>query len=249
MRAPPVATHDITVDFGGLRAVDSVSLSISRGERLAVIGPNGAGKTTLFSCITGSRRPTSGSVEYGGRDVTRVSEHRRAALGNGRTYQITNVFMHLTVLDNVLLAVHGTTRRKWVFLRPVSRFTDSIERAQAELDRFGLAHRADRLVKELSYGERRQLEFALAMASDPEVLLLDEPCAGLSPAERERVSQIISEMPRTITLMIIEHNMDIAMGLVDRVLVLHNGRLILEGTPDEVRSNPLAMEVYLGGAQ
>ena len=237
---------DLAKVFGGLAAVDGVSLEVAAGERCVLIGPNGAGKTTLFHCITGTLKPTSGQIALFGRDVTRTPEHRRTALGMGRTFQITNVFPDLTLGENLALAIVGTDRRKWVLHRPAEAFEDVRARALEGLARVGLEGRADLPAKAVSYGERRQLELALALNTDPKVLFLDEPCAGLSPAERQRISQMVAELPRAITLLMIEHDMDVALGLADRVTVLHQGRVILEGSPDEVRANPQVRDVYFG---
>jgi branched-chain amino acid transport system ATP-binding protein len=234
--------------FGGLAAVDGVSLAVAAGERRVLIGPNGAGKTTLFHCITGTLQPTSGQVALFGRDVTRLAEHRRTALGMGRTFQITNVFPDLTLADNLALAIVGTDRRKWVLHRPVQAYADIRRQALESLQRVGLEGRADQPAKLVSYGERRQLELALALNTNPKVLFLDEPCAGLSPAERQRISRMIAGLPRDITLLMIEHDMDVALGLADRVTVLHQGRVILEGAPDEVRANAEVRDVYFGHA-
>lgn len=234
--------------FGGLAAVDGVSLNVAAGERRALIGPNGAGKTTLFHCATGTLKPTSGQVALFGRDVTRLAEYRRTALGMGRTFQITNVFPDLTLAENLALALVGTDRRKWVLHRPMQAYADVHRQALESLERVGLAGRADQPAKLVSYGERRQLELALALNTKPTVLFLDEPCAGLSPAERQRISQMIAGLPRDITLLLIEHDMDVALGLADRVTVLHQGRAILEGSPDEVRANPEVRDVYFGHA-
>ncbi len=246
MAAPAVAVEALTREFGGLRAVDRVSLAVAPGERRVLIGPNGAGKTTLFHCITGSLRPTAGRVALFGRDVTGLAEHRRTALGVGRTFQISNVFPDLSVLENLALAALGTDRRKWVMHRPVAAFERVRRAAEEGLEAVGLAPRAGYPVRLLSYGERRQLELALALASRPRVLFLDEPCAGLAPAERQRISRMIGALPRALTVVMIEHDVDVALGLADRVTVLHRGRVILEGTPAEVRTNPEVREVYFG---
>lgn len=248
-----MAEHALQVEglakvFGGLAAVDGVSLAVASGERRVLIGPNGAGKTTLFHCITGTLKPTSGQVALFGRDVTRLAEHRRTALGMGRTFQITNVFPDLTLAENLALAIVGTDRRKWVLHRPVEAYAEVRRQALESLERVGLEGRADQPAKLVSYGERRQLELALALNTKPKVLFLDEPCAGLSPAERQRISQMIAALPRTITLLMIEHDMDVALGLADRVTVLHQGRVILEGAPDEVRANAEVRDVYFGHA-
>jgi branched-chain amino acid transport system ATP-binding protein len=241
-----VEVSGLVKEFGGLRAVDGVSLSVPAGERRVLIGPNGAGKTTLFHCVTGTLPPTAGRVALFGRDVTRLPEHRRTALGMGRTFQISNVIADLTCAENLALATVGTDRRKWVLHRRVSAFDDVRRAVQAHLALIGLAHRADDVVRRLSYGERRQLELALALASRPRVLFLDEPCAGLSPSERARISRMIAELPRDLTVLMIEHDMDVALGLADRVTVLHRGRIILEGAPAAVQADPEVRDVYFG---
>jgi branched-chain amino acid transport system ATP-binding protein len=236
----------LSKEFGGLRAVDGVSLAVPPGERRVLIGPNGAGKTTLFHCITGTLWPSAGAVALFGRDITRLAEPRRTALGMSRTFQISNVFAELAVIENMILALLGCDRRKWTLHRPVGAFHAVRTRALEGLARVGLEHRAEAPARFLSYGERRQLELALALNANPRVLLLDEPCAGLSPSERQRTSQTIGRLPRSITLVMIEHDMDVALGLADRVTVLHRGKVILEGSPDEVQANPEVREVYFG---
>jgi branched-chain amino acid transport system ATP-binding protein len=248
MSRAAIAVEHLCKIFGGLRAVDDASLSVASGERRALIGPNGAGKTTLFNCIAGTLQPTSGRVLLLGDDISRLAENERAARGVGRTFQISNVFTDLTVFENLMLSIVGTDDRKWIMHRPISRF--AAERAQAldSLAGVGLADRAGETVKFLSYGERRQLELALALNVDPKVLLLDEPCAGLSPSERQRFSRLLAGLPRAITLMMIEHDIDVALALADRVTVLHRGKIILDGSPDEVRANAQVREVYFGRA-
>lgn len=246
MESHAVEIAELTKTFGGVHAVEKVSLQVPIGQRRVLIGPNGAGKTTLFNCVTGSLPPTSGRIFLFGKEVTHLAEHLRTAMGLGRTYQITNVFPDLTVLENIILSIQGTTRKKWVLHRPVKSFPEILDRAAAELERVGLKHRQADSVHLLSYGERRQLELALALASRPRALFLDEPCSGLSPSERQRIFNIITQLPRDITIVCIEHDMQVALGLADQVSVLHRGRLILEGTPDEVKLNPEVREVYLG---
>jgi branched-chain amino acid transport system ATP-binding protein len=237
---------DLVKAFGGLRAVDGVSLTVPRGQRRILIGPNGAGKTTLFHCITGTLRASSGQIQLFGHDVTALDEAGRTERGMGRTFQISNVFTDLSVEENLALAILGKSPDKWVMYRPVNSYADIRRRALEGLELVGLGHRADELVKLLSYGERRQLELALALQTRPEVLFLDEPCAGLSPSERQLLSRIISDLPRNITLMMIEHDMDVALALADHVTVLHRGRIILEGSPADVQANPEVREVYFG---
>jgi branched-chain amino acid transport system ATP-binding protein len=246
MSTPAISVDRLAKVFGGLRAVDDVSLSVQAGERRVLIGPNGAGKTTLFHCIAGTLEATNGRVSLFGTDITRLAEHRRTGLGMARTFQISNVCTDLTVMENVLLAMLGSDPRKWTMHRPVSAFADLRERSAISLARVGLDGRAGETVKFLSYGERRQLELALALVSSPRVVLLDEPCAGLAPSERQRFSSLIRELPRDITLVMIEHDIDIALALADRVTVLHRGNIILNGTPDEVKKNDQVREVYFG---
>jgi branched-chain amino acid transport system ATP-binding protein len=241
-----IAVEGLSKVFGGLRAVDNVTLAVAAGERRVLIGPNGAGKTTLFHCIAGMLQPSEGRVVMFGTDISSLSENRRTARGMGRTFQISNVCVDLTVMENLELAMLGVDRRKWTMHRPVSVFAELRERGEAGLVRVGLEGRTDETVKFLSYGERRQLELALSLASNPKVLLLDEPCAGLSPSERQRLFQLIKELSRDITLIMIEHDIDIALALADRVTVLHRGSVIFDGTPGEVRTNPEVREVYFG---
>jgi branched-chain amino acid transport system ATP-binding protein len=234
--------------FGGLRAVDGVSLRVAPGERRALIGPNGAGKTTLFHCITGTMQASSGRVKLFEDDVTHLAEHQRTKLGMGRTFQITNVFPDLTLIENLALSVVGTDRRKWIIHRPLASFPEVREQALAGLDAVGLKNRAEHPVRLLSYGERRQLELALALNTGPKVLFLDEPCAGLSPSERQRIFNMVRALPREITVVLIEHDMDVALGLADMVTVMNRGRVMAEGTPGEVQANPEVRNVYFGHA-
>ena len=237
---------ELVVAFEALRAVDGVSMSIPRGERRAIIGPNGAGKTTLFNAATGVVRATHGRIVFDGRDITRLPAHRRARLGIARTYQITNLFPTLSVADNMALAVRGLTPRKFsLFGSPELSGKETAAIALA-LTAVRLADRAGAPVKALSYGEQRQLELALALVAAPRMLLLDEPAAGLSPAERSIVAEIIRSLHRDLTVVLIEHDMDLALGLVDYVTCMHEGRILVEGPPDAIRRNGLVQEVYLG---
>lgn len=239
---------ELSKTFGGIHAVQRVSMKVPVGQRRALIGPNGAGKTTLFNCIAGSLAPSAGQISLFGEDVTRLAEHRRTAMGIGRTFQITNVFHRLSVMENVLLALNGTRATKWVMHRSMDGFSGNLEEASGLLELVGLAKRGAVSVQLLSYGERRQLEIALALASKPRVLLLDEPASGLSPGERQNIARTIKALPRDITIILIEHDMSVVLGLADQVAVLHHGRLLIEGTPDEVRGNAEVREVYLGKA-
>jgi branched-chain amino acid transport system ATP-binding protein len=237
---------ELVVSFEALRAVDGVTMSIPRGERRAIIGPNGAGKTTLFNAATGAVRPAHGRILFGGRDITQLPVHRRARLGIARTFQITNLFPTLSVADNMALAVRGQRPKKFsLFGSPELDGTEGAAIAQA-LAAVRLTDRADARVRELSYGEQRQLEIALALVRDPRLLLLDEPAAGLSPAERSLLAQIIRSLQPDLTVVLIEHDMDLALGLVDNVTCMHEGRILVEGSPDAIRRNALVQEVYLG---
>ena len=232
--------------FGGLQAVDSVTLTVQPGERRALIGPNGAGKTTLFNLISGALPLSAGRISLFGGDVTTAPVHRRAALGLARTFQITNLFPDLTVLENSLLAVQAHTRTRFAMLRPAYRYADLLERARATLASLALEALADAVVRNLSHGEQRQLEIALALAGKPRVLLLDEPTAGLSPAESRLMAGLLRRLDPEITVLMIEHDMDIALELSDMVTVLHYGRVIADGPREQVKADPQVKEIYLG---
>ena len=238
--------RDVVVAFDALRAVDGVSLSVPRGQRRAIIGPNGAGKTTLFNAITGVIPPTAGTVTFEGKDITRLPPHRRAQLGISRTFQITNLFPTLSVEDNMILALRGLSPRKFSLFGTPDTTENEITRMRTALGAARMHHRLDVAVKELSYGEQRQLEIALALVTDPRALLLDEPAAGLSPAERSIVAEIIKSLPRDLTLVLIEHDMNLALGLADFVTCLHEGRVLAEESPEAIRRNKTVQEVYLG---
>jgi len=245
---PALSLTDLSKTFGGLKAVKGVALCVAPGERRALIGPNGAGKTTLFNLISGELVPSEGRISLFGRDVTSLPSHRRAALGLARTFQITNLFSSLTVLENLLMAVQALERTKLMLLRPVSSYPHLFARARAILESVGLAGKEGDVVKNLSHGEQRQMEIAMALAGRPRLLLLDEPTAGLSLAESRLMTALLQKLDSGITLLIIEHDMDVAFALTDRVTALHNGSVIADGHRDEVKSNPLVREIYLGSA-
>jgi branched-chain amino acid transport system ATP-binding protein len=236
----------VTRSFGGLVAVSEVTLRVPQRERRAIIGPNGAGKTTLFRLISGEMSVTSGRIKLFGEDITRLPAHRRVGRGLGRTYQVTNVFPHLTVEDNLTLAAIGLSKTKFQPLLPVPRRGPQRDRVDQVLLQVDLQHRAREQVARLSHGEQRQLELALALVGETRVLLLDEPAAGLSSAERARMADLVRSLPPQLTLVIIEHDMDLVMNLVDRVSCLHNGRLVAEETPATIRSNEIVQSIYLG---
>jgi branched-chain amino acid transport system ATP-binding protein len=243
---PVLRLEGVSRRFGGLVAVDGVSLTLGPRRRLAVIGPNGAGKTTLFRLIAGDVPPSQGRIFLFGQEVTRLPAHRRARLGLSRTFQVSNLFAGLSVLDNVRLAAQAGQPGRWRRLGPV-RPGDRVGLAAMEaLERAGIAARAGDRVAELSHGEQRQLEVALALATSPKLLLLDEPAAGLSAGERSRLRELLGSLPDSLPLLLIEHDMTLALSLADEVLCLHNGRPIALGPPDRVRGDPTVQAVYLG---
>jgi branched-chain amino acid transport system ATP-binding protein len=236
----------LTKSFGGLRVTNGVDLAVEPGERRLIIGPNGAGKTTLFNLITGELAPDAGAITLFGQDITRTPCRRRAHLGVARTYQIITLFPRDTILRNVILALLGLSDLRWNPLIDLDRQHDLATRAGEALARVGLGHVADRPLAETSYGERRRVEIAMAMAQSPKVLLLDEPFAGLSIDERRDVQQLLAAIPRDVTMVMIEHDMDVALGLADRITLLHFGEVIVEGARADVVADPRTREVYLG---
>jgi branched-chain amino acid transport system ATP-binding protein len=232
--------------FGGLRVTRNVSFTVEAGERRLIIGPNGAGKTTLFNLITGDIAPDGGSVMFFDRDVTRVASRMRPHLGMARTYQIITLFPNDSILRNVMLALLGLSPRRWNPFTDLDRQRDLFEQAHAALARVGLEHLSDRPLSQTSYGERRRVEIAMALAQSPRLLLLDEPFAGLSIDERRQVQELLRGMPREMTIVMIEHNMDVALDFAERITLLHFGEVIVEGTRAEVVADHRTREVYLG---
>ncbi len=241
-----LAVNSLCKSFGGLRVTTDVNLNVAAGERRLIIGPNGAGKTTLFNLITGEITPDSGSVALFGRDITRTPSRKRSHLGMARTYQIITLFAHDTIERNVMLALLGQSPLRWNPLLPLDRQRHLIEQAHAALNRVGLDHIAARPLAQTSYGERRRVEIAMALAQNPKLLLLDEPFAGLSIDERQDVRKLLAAIPRDVTIVMIEHDMDTALDLADRITLLHFGEVIVEGTRAEVVADPRTREVYLG---
>lgn len=242
-------TEGLSRSFGGVDAVQDVTLSIPVGARFGIIGPNGAGKTTLFNLLSGEIPPTSGRVELLGRDITRLAPHRRVARGLGRTYQITRVLRGMTVQENLAVAVYGLKRSKLALFRPWRTFSECVADVAELASSFGLDHRLSTLTDELSHGEVRQLEVCLALALKPAVLLLDEPAAGLSPAERVEIRTLLGGLPDSLTLVMIEHDMDVLRGVVDQVAVLHLGELVTQGSVGEVQRDETVRAIYLGTRQ
>jgi branched-chain amino acid transport system ATP-binding protein len=233
--------------FGGLRVTADVNLAVEAGERRLIIGPNGAGKTTLFNLITGELRSDGGSIRLLGRDVTRLPSRARAHLGLARTYQIITLFPRDTLLRNTILALLGLMPLRWNPFVRLDGQQDLIRRARDALASVGLEGIAERPLSETSYGERRRVEIAMALAQNPRILLLDEPFAGLSADERRDVQRLLQGIPRDVTIVMIEHDMDVALDFADRITLLHFGQVIVEGTRAEVVSHPRTREVYLGG--
>jgi branched-chain amino acid transport system ATP-binding protein len=236
----------VTRMFGALVALADVTLSVRPGERRAVLGSNGAGKTTLFNCITGDFPPTSGTIRFFGEDVTRFPPHERIRRGLRRTYQISLLFAGLSVIDNVYLACRGISRSRFSLIRPRRR--DVLVQAALDLvEAVHLSEVKDQKVGNLAHGQQRQLEIALALAGAPRFILLDEPAAGLSPTERRELILILTSLPPHIGYIIIEHDMDVALRVVESVTMMHNGRIFKEGDPAEIENDPEVQELYLGG--
>jgi branched-chain amino acid transport system ATP-binding protein len=246
-----VADNLLTVDgltkrFGGVLASDGISLDVARGELHAIIGPNGAGKTTLIGQLTGELTPDTGRVHFDGQDITALPVYTRSALGLARSFQITSLFLDFTALDNVALAVQAHAGHSFHFWRNARTEPELREPARAALARAGLAHRADEIVANMSHGEHRQIELAMALATKPRMLLLDEPMAGLGPEESARMVQTLRELKQELTILLIEHDMEAVFALADRISVLVYGRVIASGAPDAIRANAEVRQAYLG---
>jgi branched-chain amino acid transport system ATP-binding protein len=241
-------TKNLSKAFGALTAVNDVSLGIEAGTLHSIIGPNGAGKTTLFNLLTGTYPPSAGRILFDGRDITGTPAHRVAHLGLARSFQRTNVFPAFSLLDNVWVAAFACGASwKGLMWRHADRYPEVRARALAALADVGLAHKAGEPVREISHGEQRQLELAIALAAAPRVLLLDEPAAGLSPEETKKLVALVRALKGRYTIVLIEHKMDIIMSVSDRISVMHFGSVIAEGTPAEIQRNPEVRRAYLGG--
>jgi branched-chain amino acid transport system ATP-binding protein len=243
---PVLELRGLTKSFGGLHAVQGVTLKVFQGDRKAIIGPNGAGKTTLFNVITGILPASSGQAILFGSDVTGWPSHRRTRLGMARTFQVTNLFPKLTVLDNVLLAIQGLRRMKFVLWRPLSSYRDVSAKARRLLEDVGYWDRRDVQVRNLSHGEQRQIEIVLGLASDPKILLLDEPAAGLASGESREMAEFLKRLDPMLAILLIEHDMDVVFDVVDHISVLHFGEVVEEGTTDQIRHSAKVREIYLG---
>jgi branched-chain amino acid transport system ATP-binding protein len=244
--ARPLVVRDLSRNFGALLAVDGVNLEIAAGHVHSLIGPNGAGKTTVFNCISGFLRPAGGQVLLNGLDVTAWPAHRRVNAGMARTFQVTNIFTELTVIENVALGVQSRLGRN-LSMWPVARSDAETEDGAYEvLDALGIAGQAAASADQLAHGDRRILEIAIAMALRPSVLLLDEPTAGMSPGETERIAELIRRIGARTSVLLVEHDMEIVLGISDEITVMTQGRVIASGTPDAVSRDPLVQDAYLG---
>ena len=245
-KPPVLELKGLCKSFGGLQAVRDVTLTIMPGDRKAIIGPNGAGKTTLFNVITGIYPASAGHIVLFGQDVTGWPSHRRTALGMARTFQVTSLFPKLTVLDNVLLAINGLRRSKFVMWRFLSSYKEVYEKAYHLLEQVGFLDRKDVEVRNLSHGEQRQLEIVLGLASDPKILLLDEPAAGLSSGESTEMAEFLMKLDPGLAILLIEHDMDVVFDVADQISVLHFGEVLETGTPQQIHASAKVQEIYLG---
>ena len=243
---PALQLENLKKAFGGLPAMNGGSLDVMPGERRLIIGPNGAGKTTLFNLITGDLVRDSGTIRLFGDEVSRLRPHQRAHRGLARTYQIITLFPRDSLLHNIVLSLLGLRTIRWGAFRALARYTELETEAREVLKLVGLEHLARRPIGEVAYGEKRRLEIAMALAQKPKLLLLDEPLAGLSREERAAMKELISRIPREVTVVMIEHDMDTALDLAERITVLHYGSVIVEGTRAEIIADPKTREVYLG---
>lgn len=243
---PILELRNLCKNFGGLRATREVSFEIKAGDRKAIIGPNGAGKTTLFNLITGIYPVSSGQVLLFGRDVTKWRSHHRTALGMARTFQVTSLFPRLTVVDNVLLAIKGLQPSKFVMWRFMSSYKDAYDKAHRLLEQANFLDRRDVEVRNLSHGEQRQLEIVLGLASDPKILLLDEPAAGLSSGESTEMARFLMKLDPNLAILLIEHDMDVVFDVADEISVLHFGEILESGTPADIKASKRVQEIYLG---
>jgi branched-chain amino acid transport system ATP-binding protein len=232
--------------FGGLKVLNDISITVEVGERVAIIGPNGAGKTTLFNLLSGELPVSGGRIYFFGQDITNMHTHRRAHIGLSRLFQSIRLPFHLSVLDNVLLALHGMRASRYQMIRPITAYDEVLVKARERLESIGLWEKRDRPVKALSYGEQRKLGIALSLALEPKLLLLDEPSAGLDIAEVPTFTNMVKALTRDTTTIFAAHDMDLVFDLADRVLVLYFGRIIAQGTPSEIQLDPTVKEIYLG---
>ena len=239
-----LCTEDLTVRFGGLTALNQVNFAVGRDEIRAIIGPNGAGKSTFFNCLTGVIRPSSGHILFDGGEITGLSPDRISHKGIARSYQITNILPNATTLENVRIAAQSR-RHGWSLLAHYRAYRDIIAKAEEVLEAVGLLSKANELAANLSHGEQRNLEVGIALATEPQLLCLDEPTAGMSAAETQDTMALVRSIAKNLTILIVEHDMQVVMELAQRITVLHYGEILAEGTPAEIQQNPRVLEVYL----
>jgi branched-chain amino acid transport system ATP-binding protein len=242
--APILRTEDLTVRFGGLTALNKVNFTVERDDIRAIIGPNGAGKSTFFNCLTGVLRPSSGHILFDGGEITGLPPDRVSHKGIARSYQITNILPNATTRENIRIAAQSR-RHGWSLLTHYRAYRSIIEKADAVLAAVGLSNKADELAANLSHGEQRHLEIGIALATEPRLLCLDEPTAGMSAAETHETMVLVRRIAKDLTILIVEHDMQVVMELAQRITVLHYGEILAEGTPDEIQQNPRVREVYL----
>ena len=241
---PVLRIEGLTIRFGGLTALNNVNFELGKDEIRAIIGPNGAGKSTFFNCLTGVLSPTSGRIQFNGEDITGLPPNEISRRGIARSYQITNIMPNATVLENVRIAAQSR-RHSWSMFKHHSEFADIMDKARAVLGSVGLVEKADEYAANLSHGEQRNLEIGIALATEPQLLCLDEPTAGMSTAETHQTMQLVRRIAKNLTILIVEHDMQVVMELCHRITVLHYGAILAEGTPAEIQDNPRVLEVYL----
>lgn len=243
---PTLWTDKLGKDFGGVQAVREVSFQVETGEHLAIIGPNGAGKTTFFNLLGGQLLPSRGRVYFKGQDITHMAPHRRVHLGIARTFQIVNLFGDLTVIENMLLAFQGKRSSRFQLIKHALGYKSLLQKIEILLTKMGMWERRNELVHTLSYGEQRKLEISLSLASDPKILLLDEPSCGLTAAESTEITEMINRLDPGISVIFVAHDMDLVFEVAQRIVVLHYGEVIVEGKPDEIKNNQKVREIYMG---
>ena len=245
MQPAILSIKSLTKKYGGVTATDNIELNIFKKEVTAIIGPNGAGKTTLVGQLTGEIKPDSGSIYFNGEKITNLAPHKRTHLGISRSFQITSIFLDLTVLENATLAIQAHSGHSFSFIKPANQDLPMVNNAMRLLDRVGLKDRADFPANKISHGEHRQLEIAMALASKPSLLILDEPMAGMGPDETKKITKFLNSIKGTMAIILVEHDMDTVFALADKLTVLVSGKIVATGYPDEVRKMPEVRRAYL----